>query len=104
MDPTFLLAPPAIASAMGLPAAPQLAPAAQGFTGQLVAEVTSILAMVNAAVVDIVRVAYVTCLLLGVLLYFTHVARRLGKDLIVGGILLIVITEFLLPAVASLIG
>lgn len=50
---------------------------------------------------DIVRVAYVTCLLVGVLLYFTHLGRRLGKDLIVGGVLLVVLGEYVIPLVTS---
>lgn len=104
----LLQAVPAVASAIGLPvsAAPSAANAStiQGFASQFAADTTAVLGSIDAAVVDIVRVAYITCLLVGVLLYFTHLGRRLGKDLIIGGVLLVVMTEFVIPAVASLIG
>ena len=51
---------------------------------------------------DITRVAYVTLLMLGILLYFTHVATRLGKDLIKGGVALAIIVEFVFPWLARL--
>jgi hypothetical protein len=35
--------------------------------------------------------------MLGLLLYFTHVERRLGKDLIKGGVALAVLSEFVFP-------
>lgn len=108
MSLSLLLALPAVASAIGLPAsAAPTTPngsAVQGFAGQFAAETTAVLASIDVAVVDIARVAYLTCLLVGVLLYFTHLGRRLGKDLIIGGVLLVVLTEFVIPAVASFIG
>jgi hypothetical protein len=53
-------------------------------------------------VIDIARVAYVTCLLVGILLYFTHVGRRLGKDLMFGGVALVVLTEYVVPTVTAI--
>ena len=107
MTPSLLLLLPAVASAMGLPildSPPDIATGIQQFAGQFASETAAVLTTVDAAVVDIVRVAYVTCLLVGVLLYYTHLGRRLGKDLIIGGVLLIVITEFVIPAVSGVIG
>ena len=102
----LLLVVPAVASAIGLPilAAPQppdYVTAVQQFAGQFATGAAAVLISVNSAVVDIVRVAYVTCLLVGVLLYFTHLGRRLGKDLIVGGVLLVVVGEYVIPAVTA---
>jgi hypothetical protein len=106
MTPSALLLVPAIASAIGLPLLdapqpPDFAAAIQQFAGQFATETAAVLTTVNSAVIDIVRVAYVTCLLVGVLLYFTHLGRRLGKDLILGGVLLVVMGEYVIPAVAA---
>jgi len=107
MTPSVLLMVPAVASGIGLPllGAPQppdLATAIQQFASLFATETAAVLSSVNAAVLEIARVAYVTCLLIGVLLYFTHLGRRLGKDLIVGGALLVVITEYVIPSVTAL--
>ena len=106
MTVPLLLVVPAVASAMGLPILdasqpPDYAAVVQQFATQFAAETAAVLTSVNSAVVDIVRVAYVTCLLVGVLLYFTHIGRRLGKDLIVGGVLLAVMGEYIIPAVTA---
>ena len=103
MSPLFLLmSAPGVASAMGLPAldaspAPDLATAIQQFASQFAVETAAVLTSVDTAVLDIARVAYVTCLLVGVLLYFSRLGRRMGKDLIVGGVILAVIAEYLIP-------
>jgi len=106
MTPSFLLLGPALASSFGLPvlaAAPlDLGTTVQQVAGQFAAETGAVLASINSAVIDVVRVAYVTFLLLGVLLHFSHLAKRLGKDLVVGGVVLFVLTEYLIPAVSTL--
>jgi len=104
MTASLLLLVPAVASAMGLPIlgasrSPGYAAVVQQFASQFAAETSAVLTSVNSTIFDIVRVAYVTCLLVGVLLYFTHVRRRLGKDLMVGGVLLVVMGEYIIPAV-----
>jgi hypothetical protein len=109
MNPSLLFALPAVASAMGLPILgasppPDIGTGIQQFASQFASETAAVLTTINVAVVDIVRVAYVTCLLVGVLLYYTHLGRRLGKDLIIGGVLLLVLTEFVIPAVSGVIG
>jgi uncharacterized membrane protein len=86
MTPWLLVALPAVASAIGLP----------------ISDAASVLGAVHSNVLDIARVAYVTCFLLGVILYFTHLGRRTGKDLMVGGMLLVVFTEYLIPTVTAL--
>jgi len=106
MNPSILLLVPAVASAIGLPILdapqpPDFVTSIQQFAGQFAAQTAVVLASVNSAVVDIVRVAYVTCLLVGVLLYFTHLGRRLGKDLIIGGVLLVILGEYVIPSVTA---
>jgi hypothetical protein len=108
MTPQLLLLLPAVASTIALPllGGPRVLDVAAGIqklAGQFASETEATLVVINTAVTDIVRVAYVTCLLVGVLLYYTHIGRRLGKDLIIGGVLLVVIAEFLIPVVGGLI-
>jgi len=108
MTTSLLLLVPAVASAIGLPILdapqpPDFATAIQQFASQFATGTAAVLTSVNTAVVDIARVAYVTCLLVGVLLYFTHLGRRLGKDLIMGGVLLVVITEYVIPTVTAFV-
>ncbi len=71
---------------------------AQQFTTVL----TTVLTTIDSTVLDIARVAYVTILMLGFLLYYTHAERRLGKDLIKGGVLLAVLAEFVFPYLMKL--
>lgn len=61
-----------------------------------------LLSTVDQTVIDITRAAYVTVILLGVFLYFTRLERRLGKDLIKGGIILAILSEFVFPLIAKL--
>ena len=107
MTPSLLLLAPAVASAIGLPildaaSPPDLGAAIQQFANQFAAETAAVLTTVNVALFDIARVAYVTCLLVGILLYYTHIGRRLGKDLIFGGVALVVLTEYVVPTVTAL--
>ena len=81
---------------------PDLGAVIQTLAQQFVSLMTTILTTIDSTVVVIARLVYVTILLLGVLLYFTHVERRLGKDLIKGGIVLAVLAEFIFPAISKL--
>jgi hypothetical protein len=74
----------------------------QQFAQQFTSAVTVLLATVDSTVIDVSRIAYVTLLMLGLLLYFTHIERRLGKDLIKGGVALAVISEFVFPVLTRL--
>ena len=56
---------------------------------------------IHTAAVAIARAAYVTVIIVGVLLYFTHLHRRLGRELITGGIFLAVLSEFVFPALTK---
>jgi len=105
LDPSLLHAP-AVATGIALPVldaqASGVASGIQQFASQFSTQTAAVLTSIDGAVNDIIRVAYLTCLLVGVLLYFTHIGRRLGKDLIIGGVMLIVIAEFVIPVVAAL--
>jgi hypothetical protein len=74
----------------------------QQFAQQFTAAVTTLLATIDSTVIDLSRAAYVTLLMLGLLLYYTHIERRLGKDLIKGGVALAIVSEFVFPFLAKL--
>ncbi len=74
----------------------------QQFAQQFSSAVATLLSTVDSTVIDLSRVAYVTLLMLGLLLYFTHLEKRLGKDLIKGGVALALISEFVFPYLAKL--
>lgn len=107
MDPSLLLLAPSVATGIALPlldAQPSnIASGIQQFAGQFSTQTAAVLTSIDGAVIDIIRVAYLTCFLVGVLLYFTHIARRLGKDLIIGGVMLIVMAEVIVPAISSMV-
>lgn len=69
----------------------------QQLAQQFASTMTAVLTVVDSAVVDITRVVYVSLVMLGLLLYYSHAERRLGKDLIKGGIVLAVVSEFVFP-------
>ena len=81
-------------------------PGAESLVQQLAQQFTSmvgvLLSTIDSTVIDLSRVAYVTLLMLGLLLYYTHIERRLGKDLIKGGLALAIISEFVFPVLAKL--
>lgn len=52
---------------------------------------------------EIARPVYITLIVMGLVLYFTHMSRRLGKDLVKGGIALMVFFEILLPLISNLL-
>jgi hypothetical protein len=74
----------------------------QQFAQQFTSAVTVLLATINSTIIDLSRVAYVTLLMLGLLLYYTHIERRLGRDLIKGGVALAIISEFVFPFLTKL--
>ena len=69
----------------------------QQFAQQFNTAVTFLLATIDSTAIDLARVVYVTLLIVGILLYYTHAAQRLGKDLIKGGVALAIISEFVYP-------
>ena len=69
----------------------------QQFAQQFNTVMTFILTTIDSAAIDLARVVYVTLLIVGILLYYTHAAQRLGKDLIKGGVALALISEFVYP-------
>jgi hypothetical protein len=81
---------------------PDMGNAIQQMAQQFTSMMSAVLTTVDSTVIDLARLAYVSVLLIGLLLYFTHVERRLGKDLIKGGVALAVLSEFIFPVIAKL--
>ncbi|MDG7008348.1 MAG: hypothetical protein JRN06_08925 [Nitrososphaerota archaeon] len=69
----------------------------QEFAQQFTSAMSYLLYTIDSTVADLARIVYITLLVVGVLLYYTHAAQRLGKDLIKGGVALAIISEFLYP-------
>jgi hypothetical protein len=74
----------------------------QQFAQQFTSAVTLLLATVDSTVLDLSRIAYVSLVMVGLLLYYTHMERRLGKDLIKGGVALALLSEFVFPVLTKL--
>ena len=74
----------------------------QQLAQQFTSIMSTVLATVDTTVIELARLAYVSVLLVGILLYFTHFEKRLGKDLIKGGVVLAVLSEFVFPAISKL--
>ncbi|HUI86161.1 MAG TPA: hypothetical protein VLY21_03290 [Nitrososphaerales archaeon] len=87
---------------LDVPQPPNFASILQQLAQQFTSFMTSLLTTIDSTIVIIARLAYVTVLLLGILLYFTHAERRLGKDLIKGGIILAVLSEFVFPLISRI--
>jgi hypothetical protein len=63
---------------------------------------TTVLTTIDSMVVDLARLAYVAVLMVGVLPYLTQGEKRLGKDLIKGGVALAILSEFVFPVLTKL--
>lgn len=84
------------------PGSPQdLVSLIQQLASQFAAAAKQLLQVIDLTVIDLSRAAYITVILLGVFLYFTRLERRLGKDMIKGGIVLALLTEFLFPLISK---
>ena len=74
----------------------------QQLANQFTAEASQVLLTVDNTVIEITRVVYITILLIGVLLYFTRLNRRMGRELIIGGIILGALSEFVFPLISTI--
>jgi hypothetical protein len=88
-----------LAAAVGLDVAqpPDMAAVIHNLAKQFMTIAGLLVTTINSVVIDISRLAYVTIILVGILLYSTHVDRRHGKDLVKGGVALAVLSEVVFP-------
>jgi hypothetical protein len=89
------------ATGSALPLSPDISSVIQQFAQQFGTVSAYLLTTINSAVIDVARLAYGSLLLLGLVLYYTHVERRLGKDLIKGGVVLALLIEFVFPYIVK---
>jgi len=82
---------------LDVPPPPDMGAVIQNLAQQFTSVATLLLTSLNSVVIDVSRLAYISVLLIGLLLYFTHVDRRHGKDFITGGVVLAVLSEFVFP-------
>jgi len=73
----------------------------QQLANEFTSDATQLMLAIDGAIIDISRLAYITVLLIGVFLYSTRLSRRFGKDLLVGGVLLAILTEFVFPFITK---
>ena len=81
----------------GLQPPPDLGTTIQQMAQQAITALTALLTTINSTVIEISRLAYISVILVGLLLWATHLDRRLGKDLIKGGVVLAILSELVFP-------
>jgi hypothetical protein len=74
----------------------------QQLAAQFSTQASNVLLTIDGTVLTIMKIAYVTLLLLGVLLYFTRISKRTGKEFIVGGVVLGILSQYVIPAIPGL--
>jgi hypothetical protein len=84
------------------PSPPDFGAELQQLAGEFNAAATQLLTTIDSTVIDVTRVAYITILLRRALLYFTRVQKRLRRELITGGIILAMLSEFVFPLISKL--
>lgn len=73
----------------------------QQIAQQFAAVATRVLGTLNTTLIEISRAAYISAVLIGLLLYSTHLERRLGRDLIRGGLVLAILSEIVFPLITK---
>lgn len=76
---------------------PEIGTVIQQLSGGFVTNANQFLAALDSAGVQLARLAYATAFLVGVLLYFTSLHKKLGRGMITGGVVLAALSEFILP-------
>ena len=87
--------------AQELPSPPDIGTIIQQLAGDFAADASLVVGAINSTVINLSRLAYVSALLVGVFLYSTHLEKRLGKDLVKGGLLLAFLSEFVFPLISK---
>lgn len=114
LDPTLIGMPlallldalPQVASAStavaNSTAASGIVPAIQGFANSFAANAEVVTMTMDNAAVAIGKAAVVFLIIAGVMLWFTSVNRRFGRQLVEGGIVIGLFIEFVVPFLMSL--
>lgn len=68
-----------------------------GLMERLIAKVQMLVAMGTKFTLVVCRISYSLMVLAGAYLYLTHLNRHMGRDLVIGGLLLTLVAEILWP-------
>jgi len=79
-----------------------IVPAIQNFANAFAANVNVVTLTLDNAALDIAKAAVVFLIIFGALLWFSRLGRRLGKDLVQGGIIIGLFIEFVVPFLMSI--
>jgi hypothetical protein len=77
-------------------------PAIQGFVNGFATNMSAVTLTMDNAALDIGKAAVVFLVIAGVLLWFSRVNKRLGKELLEGGIIVGLFIEFAVPVLMSI--
>jgi hypothetical protein len=89
-------------SAANSTAAAGIVPWIQGFASAFAANANVVTLSLDNATIDIGKAAVVFLVITGVLLWFSRANRRLGRDLVQGGIFIGIFIEFVVPFLMSI--
>ena len=104
LSPIVLLLSSLLLDVPGSPAPGSSAPSSsvQQWVNQFSTSSTQVLQVVNTTFKSIMGVAWVTLISLGMLLYLTHLHRKMGKEFFFGGIAMAILVQFILPWLATI--
>ena len=77
-------------------------PAIQSFSSGFASNVGVVTLSLDNAAIDIGKAAVVFLIIAGVILWFSRANRRLGRELVQGGVLIGLFIEFVVPALMAL--
>jgi hypothetical protein len=81
---------------------PGLVPTLQGWVSSFAVNASAVTLTMDNAAIDIGKAAVVFLVIAGVVLWFTHVNKHLGKELLEGGIVIGLFIEFGVPVLMSI--
>lgn len=74
-----------------------LVPTVEGWVNSFAVNAAAVTSTMDNAALNIGKAAFVFLVIAGVLLWFSHVDRRLGKELLKGGVIIGIFIEFVVP-------
>ena len=75
---------------------------AQNWAATFASDAQSVLLSLDNAAIDVGKAAFIFLIVAGSLLYFTRASRRLGRELVSGGIVVGILIAFVFPFIQSL--
>jgi hypothetical protein len=79
-----------------------IVPAIQNFASSFAVNVGAVMLSLDSAAIDVGRAVVVFLVIAGIVLWFTRVNKRLGKEFVVGGILIAFFVTYVVPFLMSL--